>query len=186
MTNGAGARAIIFHGTNCKPDEYWYRWLGEKLEDRGYTVDIPYYQNMNIEPIGTFLPKVLRNHVIDEETILIGHSAGASLILGILECVDFVLPQVLLIAGFSPTVEGGLAHKVLKEDYDWNKIKNNVGDLVFINSVNDPWGCDDRQGRFLFDRLGGTHIVREDGHFGSFPPHSQSYPTFDLVNRLIK
>jgi len=38
---------------------------------------------------------------------------------------------------------------------------------LFINSVNDPWGCNDKQGRKMFDNLGGTLVVNNDGHMGS-------------------
>jgi hypothetical protein len=34
----------------------------------------------------------------------------------------------------------------------------------------------------MFDRIGGTQIVRDDGHFGD---ENQDYPTFELVDRLI-
>jgi hypothetical protein len=34
----------------------------------------------------------------------------------------------------------------------------------------------------MFERLGGTQIVRDDGHFGD---HDQAYPTFELLDRLI-
>ncbi len=34
----------------------------------------------------------------------------------------------------------------------------------------------------MFDRLGGTLIARNDGHFGDY---DQEYPTFELLDRLI-
>jgi hypothetical protein len=51
-----------------------------------------------------------------------------------------------------------------------------------VNSVADPYGCDARQGRAMFDRLGGTQIIRDEGHFGA---PGQDYPTFELLDRLI-
>jgi hypothetical protein len=39
-------------------------------------------------------------------------------------------------------------------------------DLCFVNSRHDPYGCDDGQGRAMFERLGGTQVIRDDGHFG--------------------
>lgn len=74
---------------------------------------------------------------------------------------------------------------VLQDSYDWKKIKANVKDIIFINSVNDPWGCDAAQGRFMFDNLGGTQIVRNDGHFGS-TTYNQPYPEFPLLKKLIE
>lgn len=52
-------------------------------------------------------------------------------------------------------------------------------DLYFIGSVRDAYGCDDTQGRFMFERLDGPKIVRDDRHFGG---HGQSY---ELLDRLI-
>ncbi|MFE6735756.1 hypothetical protein [Microbacterium sp. NPDC057650] len=71
---------------------------------------------------------------------------------------------------------------MLQESYDWDRIRANAGDLYFINSVTDPYGCDASQGRLMFDRLGGTQIVRDEGHFGDY---DQRYDTFELVDRLI-
>jgi uncharacterized protein len=55
-------------------------------------------------------------------------------------------------------------------------------DLYFINSVHDAYGYDDTQRRFMSERLGGTQIIRDDGHFGG---HGQSEETFELPGRLI-
>ena len=43
-----------------------------------------------------------------------------------------------------------------------------------------PWLAG--QGRHMFDRLGGTQIVRDEGHFGDY---DDPYPTFELLDRLI-
>ena len=177
-------RAIIFHGTDCKPTDYWYAWLGEKLESRGFEVEIPSYPEINHEPIATFLPKVRGAHIFDEDTIIIGHSAGSALALSILEQVEAVLPQAVLVAGFSYPLSGEEADPILQDTYDWDKIKEHARDLVFINSVNDPWGCNDEQGRFMFERLGGTQVIRNDGHFGSSDA-KQPFPTFELLSSLI-
>ena len=72
---------------------------------------------------------------------------------------------------------------VLQETYDWDRIGAHGGDLYFINSVQDPHGCDADQGRLLFDHLGGTQIIRNDGHFGD---HNQSFETFELLDGLIR
>ena len=70
----------------------------------------------------------------------------------------------------------------LQARYDWAAIKAHARDLYFINSVVDPYGCDDQQGRAMFDRLGGTQIIRDDGHFGVV---GQPFDTFELLDRLV-
>lgn len=177
-------KAIIFHGTACKPTDFWYPWLGEQLRARGYEVAIPSYPDINRTPIAEFLPKVLANHKFDDQTVLAGHSAGGPLLLSILENVEAVIPQAILVAGYSHRLPGEEVDPVLQEKYDWTRIKAHVKDIVFINSVDDPWGCDAEQGRHMFDQLGGTQIVRRDGHFGS-NSYNQPYKQFPLLDRLI-
>lgn len=176
-----GRRAIILHGTGGNPDVCWYPWLAERLRARGYTVEVPHHPGINVEPIATFLPKVLDGHSFDEETILVGHSGGAALLLALLEHVDVTVAQAILVAGYCtrPNTE---EEPVLQQSYDWAAIRSHVRDIYFINSRKDPYGCDDRQGRAMFERLGGTQIVRDDGHFGDY---NQPYDRFELVDRLI-
>jgi predicted alpha/beta hydrolase family esterase len=175
-------KAIIFHGTGAHPDVVWLPWLREQLVKRGYTVEAPHYPTLNTEPIATFLPKVLANHTFDENTVLVGHSGGAALLLAILEHIDTTVKQAILVAGYS-TQPNTNDEPVLQDTYDWTAITAHVDDIYYINSRNDPAGCDDRQGRAMFDQTGGTHIIRNDGHFGD---ENQPYPTFDLIDRLIE
>jgi predicted alpha/beta hydrolase family esterase len=173
--------AIIFHGTGADPTVAWYPWLAGRLAERGYAVQRPHYPGLNVEPIATFLPKVLADHRFDEHTALVGHSGGAALILAVLEHIDTTVSQAILVAGYS-TRPNTSEEPVLQDHYDWAAIKAHARDLYFINSRRDPYGCDEGQGRVMFDRLGGTQIVRDDGHFGDY---DQPYDTFELLDKLI-
>lgn len=173
--------AILFHGTGANPEVVWLPWLGRRLTERGYAVQIPHYPDINVESIATFLPKVLANHRFDEHTVLVGHSGGAALLLALLEHIDVTVAQAILVAGYC-TQPNTFDEPVLKDRYDWAAIKAHVRDLYFINSRVDPYGCDDKQGRAMFERLGGTQIVRDDGHFGDY---DQPYDTFELLDKLI-
>ncbi len=179
--------AIIFHGTDCKPEDYWYAWLGKQLEVKGYSVEIPHYPKINHEQIDTFLPKVLAAHTFDEETVIVGHSSGAPLLLSILENVDATLSKAVLVAGYARIrpEDNGKRDPVLQESYDWERIKQHVRNIAFINSTNDPWGCNDVEGRFMFDKLGGTQLIRNDGHFGS-TSYNQPYKEFPLLKELLE
>jgi len=176
--------AIIFHGTDDNPERYWYSWLGKELEKDGYMVSIPYNPTINQEQIDVFLPKVLHQHTFDGETVLIGHSAGAPLILSILEHIDVQTHKAILVSGYCTHPDDQMEDPVLQESYNWEKIKQNVKEIVFVNSVNDPWSCDDKQGRIMFDHLGGTQVILNDGHFGSVPK-GQVYDEFPLLRTLV-
>ena len=173
--------AIIFHGTGGHPNAVWYPWLDRRLTALGYRVERPHYPGVNVEPIADFLPKVLAGHTFDAETVLVGHSGGAALLLALLDHLPGPVAQSILVAGYAvrPT---GAEEPVLQEVYDWDRIRANAGDLYFINSITDPYDCDADQGRLMFTHLGGTQIVRDEGHFGDW---NQPYDTFDLLDRLI-
>lgn len=169
--------AIIFHGTGANPDVCWLPWLRNRLADRGYAVEAPHYPGLNVEPVDTFLPTVLRNHAFDAGTVLIGHSGGAALLLALLEHLDVTVAQAILVAGYA-TRPNASEEPVLQDDYDWTVIKERAREFVFVNSPADPYGCDDRQGRAMFDRLGGTLIIRNGGHYDDID-------SFGLLDRLI-
>lgn len=174
-------KAIIFHGTGANPDVVWLPWLRRRLADRGYSVEAPHYPDLNVEPIATFLPKVLAAHDFDQDTVLVGHSGGAALLLAILEHIETRVDQAILVAGYC-TRPHSADEPVLQESYDWPAIRAHARELYFINSRKDPYGCDDRQGRAMFERLGGTQIVRDDGHFGDI---DQPFESFELLDKLI-
>lgn len=172
---------IILHGTGCSPKFYWYPYIKKKLENKGYNVWIPSLPNPNEADLNDWLPHVLENGTIDEETILIGHSAGSPLILSILENINVKVKQAILVAGFLD-----VKSKILQKTYNWDKIKSNVEDIIYINSDNDPWGCDDKQGRKIFNKLGGTQIILQgEGHMGS-SSYNQPYKEFPFLLKLIK
>lgn len=171
-----GRKAIIFHGTGARPEWIWYPWLAGRLRDRGYAVEVPHHPGINVEPIATFLPKVLDAHAYDEETVLVGHSGGAALLLAILERLDVAVAQAFLVAGYSTRPNTG-DEPVLQGSYHWEAIRAHARDIYFLNSVEDEFGCDINQGRAMFDHLGGTLIARRDGHFAS--------ETIPILDRLI-
>ncbi|MGC3992814.1 MAG: alpha/beta hydrolase [Propionicimonas sp.] len=173
--------AVIFHGTGGNPGVAWYPWLADRLAARGYAVQVPHYPGLNVEPVGTFLPKVLADVHVDEGTVLVGHSGGAALLLALLQHLDTTVARAVLVAGYC-TRPNASEEPVLQDEYDWDAIRAHARDLCFVNSVVDPYGCDATQGRAMFDRLGGTLVIRDDGHFGDY---DQPFPTFDLLDRLI-
>ena len=172
-------KAIIFHGTGASPEVAWYPWLAGRLRERGFEVEVPHHPGLNVEPIATFLPRVLAAHRFDDETVLIGHSGGAALLLALLEQVR--VDRAFLVAGYC-TRPNDSEEPVLRDFYDWDTIRGNARELYFINSAEDPYGCDAGQGRAMFDRLGGTQIVRNDGHFGD---HGRPFDEFPLLERLV-
>lgn len=177
--------AIILHGIGSNPNEFWFPYIKKGLEKKGYQVSIPQLPDKDNPNIKTYLPWILKKEVFNKETVLIGHSSGASLILAILESLNTKIKQAILVSGF--LIRGGVRPRdiVKKEnEYNWKKIKSNVENIVIINSTNDPWGCNDKQGKKIFKYLGGVLIINNNGHMGS-NTYKQPYKEFPLLLQLI-
>lgn len=179
-------KVIILHGAGETPQSFWHPFIKRTLESKGISVSVPQLPAADKPDLEKWLPFVLENENINKETILLSHSAGGPLVLALLESIKFKINKAIIVAGYSTTLSvKGAANGVLKNTYDWPKIKNNVKDLIFINSDNDPWGCDDKQGRKMFDKLGGMLIINHEGHMGS-DWMKQPYREFPLLIKLIE
>ncbi len=176
--------AIILHGTGDKNTDFWFPYIKEKLEQKGFEVWLPQLPNAEIPNLNDWLTFVLKNGKFSSETILIGHSAGSQLILSILENLNIQISKAILVSGYAESLRRDDVSKE-KPELNWKKIKQSVKDIIFINSDNDPWGCDDTQGKIMVDHLGGTQIVRQgEGHMGS-TTYNQPYKEFPLLLDLI-
>lgn len=178
-------KVILLHGTGGNPDSYWFPYIKKSLSQERYEVTAPQLPDTDSPNLEKQLPFILEKYDFDQDTILVAHSAGCPLILSILENIDQPISKAILVGGFSTQLSHGKS-QILQEEYDWEKIKANAKNFVFINSVNDPWGCDDKQGKNMFDHLGGTMITFEkEGHMGS-DKFDQPYKEFPLVRTLIE
>lgn len=178
--------AIILHGTGDSPEGFWFPWLKKELEEDGYEVWVPQLPDAEDPQLDKWLPFILENGKFTEETVIIGHSAGAAVILSVLETLEIQIKQAILVSGYSFSTGTEGINGIIKKVYDWEKIsKGTVEKLIFVNSDNDPWGCDDFQGRFMLNKAGGIQIIiKGEGHMGS-NYYNQAYKEFPLIKNLI-
>lgn len=181
--------AIIFHGTGCTPDSYWFPKTKKYLEDLGYEVWVPQLPDANNPDIKKWLPVAMEGKYT-EETIIIGHSAGGPLVLSVLENIRVQIHKAILVAGFGRELRYDKEHKssqpILQNEYNWEKIKTSAKDIVYIHSNNDPWTIDEKEGLYMWRKTGGTLILRSDeGHMGS-DSFKQPYTSFPLLEKLLE
>lgn len=187
--------AILLHGSSGNPGVFWLPSIKKFLENQGYNVWVPQLPKAEAPNLELQLPFVLDVGNYNEETIIVAHSAACPLTLSILENISVKIKKAILVAGYARPLETNLegeakqlekdALPILQDKYDWKKIRANVEDIYFINSDNDPWGCGDKEGRYMFDNIGGTFILRHgEGHMGS-NDFGQPYKEFPLLEKLL-
>jgi uncharacterized protein len=175
------AKAILIHGTGDKPD-FWFPWLKQKLEEQGVSVWMPTLPDPENPDLNKQLPFLVESQEIENDSILISHSAGCPLLLAYLEQSPYKIKQVILVSGYYQSEK---PDPIFKENYDWEKIKANCSEFVFINSDNDPWGCTDEAAKPTWNKIGGLLIVpKGEAHMGS-TKFNQPYKEFPLVLKLI-
>jgi hypothetical protein len=187
--------AIIFHGSSETPNSYWYPSIRRFLEKQEYRVWVPQLPRPEAPDLKLQLPFVLKNATFDNSTVIVGHSSGCPLALSVLEVIHVKVSKVILVSGYARKLrkmgkpqlkkEEKDAVPILQKVYDWDKIRKNANSIIFINSDNDPWGCNDKEGAYMFGHLGGTLIVRHgEGHMG-LNTFGQPYKKFPLLESLL-
>jgi predicted alpha/beta hydrolase family esterase len=174
-------KAIILHAWYSKPEDDWYPWLKEKLEEKGYEVCLPKiptmkddYPNMNKQL--TFIENLLK---IDKETVIIGHSLGCLLAMRLAE--KYVLKKMILIAGwdFDDLTTNHKSFWQNKLNHDL--IKKNVKEIYCVTSDNDPY-ITLFQVREMSKRLEAKCIViKKGGHFATTEKTKQIIQLLPLI-----
>lgn len=161
---------ILLHGTGCAPDDHWFPRLREILEAKWHMVSIPALPHAEKPERNVWREYVLAHYALDDTTVLIWHSSGATVILSILESLTQPIAKAVLIAGFFIELDKAWrASLMLQDTYDRQKIAQHAGEIVLINSDNDPRGCTDTQARPVAKKLGATFVLAEGmGHMGSW------------------
>lgn len=131
--------AYIFHGTDGTPQENWFPWLKEKLDNVGIVTEVPQLSIPNHPNINTWLTEA-SSFRTGPETILIGHSLGAVLILRMLER-GHKAKAVYLVAPFLNDLDWGVLRDSLffADTFDWNLIKKQCSHFEVFASKNDPY-----------------------------------------------
>lgn len=165
--------ALILHGAGNTSQGNWFPWLKSELEEAQFEVWSPDLPNSDYPDKESWLKTVFQSDFsFNDQTILIGHSSGATLILRILERLpkNSKIHKAILVA--TPVELGSKPEyfqykkSLVVDDFNWLKIKNSAQSFYFIHSNNDQYDCGESQGELLHKNLGGELIVQKgEGHF---------------------
>lgn len=138
------AKIFIIHGTEGSPQGNWFPWLKSELKTLGHTVFVPEFPTPENQSLDSWM-KVFEDYfnVIDEDTILVGHSLGPAFILSILEKINTPVKACFLVAGFIGLLDNPHFDELNKtfttKDFGWEKIRNNCKKFYVINAEDDPY-----------------------------------------------
>ncbi len=186
------ANIFIFHGTEGYPEENWFPWLKQELEQRGYKVFVPQFPSPPVVPakIAEWFD-VLKNYEqnIDENSILIGHSLGGIFLLRALEKLNHPIKAAFFVGtpiGVRPILNYERDSAFSGFDFNWEEIKKKAQNFVVFQSDDDPYvGLDN--GKELAKNLGiELSFVPNAGHFNKKAGYLKFDQLKDKVLRILE
>lgn len=159
-------KVLILHSWFSTPDSNWYPWLKRELEKKGYEVKSPELPTMPTKSpdMDAMLKYIFDNKLVDEETVVIGHSLGSVLALRLAERTRFKGGILFAVWDYNDLTPEHQSFWTQMTDHA--KIKENVKSWVCLISDNDPY-VTKIIAHEIADRLGATAIdVGPKGHFG--------------------
>jgi predicted alpha/beta hydrolase family esterase len=188
--------ALILHGTNATSQSHWFPWLKSELEGEGYSVwlpDLPNTHKPNIE-LNT---KVLLSTKYDsrncpmgwdyhDDTLIVGHSSGAVVILGLLQAMpaNVQVGTCIFVGAFKNDLGWDSLKELFITPFDFETIKTKAKKFIFVHSDTDPY-CPLEHAEYLSGKLGGELIVLPgQGHFNI--ESNPKYVKFPKLLEIIK
>lgn len=135
---------FIIHGAFGSPEENWIPWLQSELEGRGYSVTVPVFPTPEGQNYANWM-RVIESYLsnFDEETVLLGHSIGATFALSILEKLEIKIKKTILVSGFLGSLDNkefeAVNHTISEKDFLWGKINQSSKEFSIFHGDNDPY-----------------------------------------------
>lgn len=159
--------ALILHGTGANSEDNWFQWLREKLQENGYKVWVPNLPN-SMHPNSKVNTKyIFENWSFDKDSIIVGHSSGAVLILYLLQNLpeNIVIDRAFLVSAFKNDLGWPNLKDLFPESFDWQMIKKHARKIIILHSDNDPY-VPLEHAEFIAKKLDAKLIVKKgQGHF---------------------
>jgi len=179
---------LILHGLGNNSQGNWFPWLKKELESKGWKVwvpDLPQSDKPNVKRYNEFIFSN-KDWELNDKSVLIGHSAGAVAILGLLQELknNQQVDTCVLVGSFKDNLGWNVLDGLFEKPFDFEKIKKHAKRFVFVHSDNDPH-CPLEHAKYLAEKLGGKLIVKKgQGHFNL--KEGSEYKKFPLMLEILE
>lgn len=174
-------KVVIVHGTNANPEKNWYPWLKKQLESCGHEVFVPALPDSAFPNGEKWIDYILENtpFAFDEDTVVVGHSAGAAVIPELLQKLpDGVkVKKAILVSGFYTDLGWEKLQDLHNVKVDYDDVKQKAEEFILVHSDNDPY-VKLSEAEWLAEKLGGQlRVLEGQGHFNmAASPQYKEFP----------
>ena len=179
---------FIIHGSFGSPFVNWFPWLRKELESKGlevYTPDFPVgvgYQNYN--NWNKLLKVYLDLGLINENTIIIGHSIASVFICKFLVENKVKVKRLVLVCGFNNYLGINEEYDKVNESMYFNNlsdVKKCANDIICFYSTNDPYVKYEKEKEFADNIATKQIIISNGGHLNSESGYSEFIELLEYV-----
>lgn len=178
-------KAFIIHGTGASSKSNWFPWLKTELKKLDLEVFAPDFPIGKRQNLGNWLAAFDKYiNLIDEKTVMIGHSLGPAFIMDVLERLDVRIATSFLVAPFAKPIsvkgfeETEKANSTfVDKSFDWERIKKNCSKFYVYASDNDPFIPLEECKRIARNTDAVFRLVHGAKHFTA----DDGYPKFDQL-----
>jgi predicted alpha/beta hydrolase family esterase len=136
---------LIAHGAYGHCEENWFPWLGKNLRAEGCRVAIPNFptpEGQNLAAWESVALETMRGWN-PADTTLIGHSAGAVLVLRLAEKARWPFKAIFSVCPFArmlglPQFDPLIASFV-ERPFDWQRVRMGAGKITCVAGTDDPY-----------------------------------------------
>jgi hypothetical protein len=185
-------KVVVVHGSNDNEDEayeggrentrHWFSWLIKELNERNIEVSCELYPK-DWNPNYYEWKNIFEKNKIDEETILIGHSAGCGFILKWLNENKIKVKKIILVAPYVMGIPEAPFLKDLNIQELDLKLKKYFDEMIIFYSEDDM-DCIVHDAKFIHSKLGGKLIKFQNrGHFNLEDMGTNEFP--ELLEEIL-
>lgn len=169
---------VVFHGTKGSPESNWFPWLKQQRSDV-IVPHLPTPEGQDKDNWLKFVPKLNAN------SVLIGHSCGATFLLHVLESLKTPVKQSIFVSPVMGPINipeyDALNHSFYDHIFDWEKVCANAGKTAILHGDNDPY-VPVLHALELHNGLAGPiEIIPNGGHLNA----ESGYTSFPALLKLI-
>jgi len=180
---------FIFHGTAGWPEENWFPWLKQKLEEKDCEVIVPQFPTPEGQSLQAWLDVFQKfEGKITDDTIMIGHSLGGVFLLRLME--NFLEPIKAAIFVGTPIGIGQLKNQQSDNnfsgfDFNWDNIKNKAKQVMVYQSDTDPY-VPLENGKHLAKHFGiNMAFIPNAGHFNKAAGYVEFPELFEKIKEVL-
>ena len=181
---------VLIHGcpeidseTEIKYNEqHWLLWVKLSLEKRGIKVDNPLMPNAK-KPVYEDYKRVLNELEINQDTVLVGHSCGGSLIIRYIQDMKKRVSKVIMVAPWKFNDEGTKYHEDFYNYEIEPFVKSYIEEVVYFTSDNEE-DAGKKSLEIFQNILGGKTInIQNHGHYVEGEMGTNEFP--ELIEEII-